>query len=84
MDKAKKHGFWFYFGRVMAGIGIALLLLVLYVYLSVPTYSFKETKPFSGEYLYNPTGLIMSRSASRRPNRCQAFRSAGRRPRQKR
>ena len=54
MDKAKKHGFWFYFGRVMAGIGIALLLLVLYVYLSVPTYSFKEPKPFSGEYLYNP------------------------------
>ena len=54
MQKAKKHGFWFYFGRVMAGIGIALLLLVLYVYLSVPTYSFKEPKPFSGEYLYNP------------------------------
>ena len=50
----KKHGFWFYFGRVMAGIGIALLLLVLYVYLSVPTYSFKEPKPFEGEYLYNP------------------------------
>lgn len=55
MSKGKqKHGFWFYFGRVMAGIGIALLLLVLYVYLSVPTYSFKEPKPFSGEYLYNP------------------------------
>ena len=51
---SKKKGFWFYFGRVMAGIGIALLLLVLYVYLSVPTYSFKEPKPFSGEYLYNP------------------------------
>ena len=50
----KKHGFWFYFGRVMVGIGIALLLLILYVYLSVPTYSFKEPKPFSGEYLYNP------------------------------
>ncbi len=50
----KKKGFWFYFGRVMAGIGIAILLLVLYVYLSVPTYSFKEPKPFSGEYLYNP------------------------------
>ena len=50
----KKHGFWFYFGRVMAGFGIALLLLVLYIYLSVPTYSFKEPKPFSGEYLYNP------------------------------
>ena len=55
MSKGKqKHGFWFYFGRVMAGLGIALLLLVLYVYLSVPTYSFKEPKPFSGEYLYNP------------------------------
>ncbi len=54
MGKAKKHGFWFYFGRVMACLGIALLLLVLYVYLSVPTYSFKEPKPFSGEYLYNP------------------------------
>ena len=55
MSKGKqKHGFWFYFGRVMAGIGIALLLLVLYIYLSVPTYSFKEPKPFSGEYLYNP------------------------------
>ena len=54
MRKVKKHGFWFYFGRVMAGIGIVLLLVILYVYLSVPTYSFKEPKPFSGEYLYNP------------------------------
>ena len=55
MGKAKKkRNFWFYLGRVMAGIGIALLLLVLYVYLSVPTYSFKEPKPFSGEYYYNP------------------------------
>ena len=54
MRKTKTHGFWFYFGRVMAGIGIALLLLVLYVYLSVPTYSFKEPRPFEGEYLYNP------------------------------
>ena len=50
----KKHGFWFYFGRGMASIGIALLLVILYVYLSVPTYSFREPKPFSGEYLYNP------------------------------
>ena len=50
----KKHSFWFYLGRVMAGIGIALLLLILYVYLSVPTYSFREPKPFEGEYLYNP------------------------------
>ena len=50
----KKKGFWFYFGRVMACIGIALLLPILYIYLSVPTYSFKEPKPFSGEYLYNP------------------------------
>ena len=50
----KKHGFWFYFGKVMAGLGIALLLLVLFVYLSVPTYSFKEPRPFEGEYLYNP------------------------------
>ena len=50
----KKHGFWFYFGRVMAVIGIALLLPFLYIYLSVPTYSFKEPKPFNGEYLYNP------------------------------
>ena len=55
MNKGKqKHGFWFYFGRVMAGIGIALLVVILYVYLSVPTYSFKEPRPFSGEYLYNP------------------------------
>ena len=54
MSKAKKKGFWFYLGRVMACIGIALLLPILYVYLSVPTYSFKEPKPFSGEYLYNP------------------------------
>ena len=51
---SKKKGFWFYFGRVMAGLGIALLLLVLFIYLSVPTYSFKEPKPFSGQYLYNP------------------------------
>ena len=50
----KKPGFWFYFGRVMAGIGIVLLLPILFIYLSVPTYSFKEPKPFSGEYLYNP------------------------------
>ena len=50
----KKHGFWFYLGRVMASLGIALLLLILYVYLSVPTYSFKEPRPFEGEYLYNP------------------------------
>ena len=50
----KKKRFWFYFGRMMAGFGIALLLLILYVYLSVPTYSFKEPKPFTGEYLYNP------------------------------
>ena len=55
MSKAKKKkGFWFYFGRVMAALGIALLLVILYVYLSVPTYSFKEPRPFSGEYLYNP------------------------------
>ena len=50
----KKHGFWFYFGRVMAGIGIVLLLAVLAIYLTVPTYSFKKPRPFSGEYLYNP------------------------------
>ena len=55
MRKSDPHnGFWFYCGRVMAALGIALLLLILYVYLSVPTYSFKEPKPFSGEYLYNP------------------------------
>lgn len=55
MDKEKKKkGFWFYFGRVMAGIGIALVLIVLAMYLTVPTYSFQEPKPFSGEYLYNP------------------------------
>ena len=54
MSKAKKKGFWFYFGRVMAGIGLVILLPILYIYLSVPTYSFKEPKPFSGEYLYNP------------------------------
>ena len=55
MNKTKKkRNFWFHFGRVMACLGIALLLMVLYVYLSVPTYSFKEPKPFGGEYLYNP------------------------------
>lgn len=53
-QRKQKHGFWFYVGRVFIGLGIALLLLILYVYLSVPTYSFKEPKPFSGEYLYNP------------------------------
>ena len=52
--KKQKNGYWFYVGRVFLCLGIALLLLVLYVYLSVPTYSFKEPKPFSGEYLYNP------------------------------
>ena len=55
MRKDNLHkSFWFYFGRVMAGIGIALLLPILYVYLSVPTYSFNEPRPFRGEYLYNP------------------------------
>ena len=54
MSKAKKNGFWFYLGRVLACLGIALLLLILYIYLSVPTYSFKEPRPFEGEYLYNP------------------------------
>lgn len=54
MQKKQHKGFWFYLGRVMACIGIALLLLILCLYLSVPTYSFKEPKPFSGEYLYNP------------------------------
>ena len=54
MGKARRNGFWFYFGRVMAGIGIVLLLAVLAIYLTVPTYSFKEPKPFEGEYLYNP------------------------------
>ena len=53
-NRKKKSGFWSYFGRVMAGISIALLLLVLFVYLSTPTYSFKEPRPFEGEYLYNP------------------------------
>lgn len=53
-EKKTKNGFWHYFGRVMAGIGISLLLLILYVYLSVPTYSFREPRPFSGEYYYNP------------------------------
>lgn len=50
----KKNGFWHYFGRVMAVLGILLLLTVLAVYLTVPTYSFKEPRPFEGEYLYNP------------------------------
>lgn len=55
MSKGKqKHGFWFYVGRVFSGLGIALLLIILYIYLSVPTYSFKEPRPFAGEYLYNP------------------------------
>lgn len=54
MQKKKHSGFWFWFGRVMACLGIALLLLILFVYLSVPTYSFKEPRPFEGEYLYNP------------------------------
>ena len=55
MVKAKKkNGFWFWFGRLLAGLGIVLLLLVLFVYLSTPTYSFKEPRPFEGAYLYNP------------------------------
>lgn len=55
MGKGKKHGgFWFCFGRIMAGIGILLVLILLAIYLTVPTYSFKEPRPFSGEYLYNP------------------------------
>ncbi|MBR1513518.1 MAG: hypothetical protein IJ622_04415 [Bacteroidales bacterium] len=55
MRKGNPHkGFWFYFGRVMACIGILLLLTILGIYLTVPTYSFKEPRPFEGEYLYNP------------------------------
>lgn len=54
MSKAKHKRFWFYLGRVMAGIGILLVLILLAMYLTVPTYSFKEPKPFGGEYLYNP------------------------------
>ena len=55
MSKGKhKHGFWHHVGRVFLGLGVALLLLTLYVYLSVPTYKFKEPRPFEGEYLYNP------------------------------
>lgn len=52
--KKQKHSFWYYVGGFFLRIGIALLLIVLYIYLSVPTYSFREPKPFSGEYLYNP------------------------------
>ena len=47
-------GFWFYFGRLMAAIGILLLLAILAIYLIVPTYNFKAPQPFEGEYLYNP------------------------------
>ncbi|MBQ8959240.1 MAG: hypothetical protein IJ057_12225 [Bacteroidales bacterium] len=55
MRKGNPHkGFWFYFGRVTATIGILLLLIILAIYLTVPTYSFKEPRPFEGEYLYNP------------------------------
>lgn len=55
MNKEKrKKGFWFYFGRVMAGLGIALLLAVLAIYLTVPTYSFRAPQPFEGEFMYNP------------------------------
>lgn len=55
MDKKQqKHGFWFYLWRTLLGIVIALMFILLCIYLSVPTYSFKEPRPFEGEYLYNP------------------------------
>lgn len=52
--KQQKHNFWFYLWRVLLGLAIALLATLLCIYLSVPTYSFKEPRPFEGEYLYNP------------------------------
>ena len=41
---------------LVALVAILALVLGLYliVYLSIPTYKFEETRPFSGEYLYNP------------------------------
>ena len=54
MGKTKKRGFWFYFGRVMLVMAILLVFPFLFIYLATPTYSFKEPKPFEGEYLYNP------------------------------
>lgn len=52
--KQQKHNFWFYLWRILLGIVIILLTTLLCIYLSVPTYSFKEPRPFEGEYLYNP------------------------------
>lgn len=52
--KQQKHNFWFYLWRILLGIVIILLATLLCIYLSVPTYSFKEPRPFEGEYLYNP------------------------------
>ncbi|MCQ2302294.1 MAG: hypothetical protein MJZ94_06720 [Bacteroidales bacterium] len=52
--KQQKHNFWFYLWSILLGIVIILLTTLLCIYLSVPTYSFKEPRPFEGEYLYNP------------------------------
>ncbi len=52
--KQQKHNFWFYLWRILLGLVIILLTTLLCIYLSVPTYSFKEPRPFEGEYLYNP------------------------------
>ncbi len=54
MRRQTQHGFWFYFSRIAASIGILLILLLLCIYLTVPTYSFKVPEPFEGQYLYNP------------------------------
>lgn len=54
MESKSRKGFGYYLGKAVACIGILLLLAILYVYLAVPTYSFKEPRPFEGEYLYNP------------------------------
>ena len=50
----KNKGFWHCLCKMMACIGILMLLAALIVYLSVPSYSFKEPQPFEGQYLYNP------------------------------
>lgn len=52
--KQQKRNIWFYLWKTLLGIAIALLATLLGFYLSVPTYSFREPRPFEGEYLYNP------------------------------
>ncbi len=50
LEKIKNNKFYL----VLTGVIGAILLIILVLYLAVPSYSFAETEPFKGDYIYNP------------------------------